>query len=122
MNAHSIFYYTRRHHKVGGIASEIVLVFNDVRFSFRLIKNSIIFFFCICLLPLHDTLFDNNHVAYFCNEKKKYIYIIQHNNIHTLIIREKDDETKWVKSKMTFWNIYIYIIQYVYGLRLCKSI
>jgi hypothetical protein len=44
MNAHSIFYYTRRPHKVGAIASEIVLVFNDVRFSFRLIKNSIIFF------------------------------------------------------------------------------
>jgi len=73
MNAHSIFYYTRRPHKVGAIASEIVLVFNDVRFSFRLIKNSIIFF-CICLLPLHDTLFDNNHVAYFCNEKK-YIHV-----------------------------------------------
>jgi len=47
------------------------------------------------------------------------MYIL-YNNIHTLIIRKKDDETKWVKSKMTFWNIYI--IQYVYGLRLCKSI
>lgn len=42
--------------------------------------------------------------------------------MHTLIIRKKDDETKWVKSKMTFWNIYIYILYNVHGQRLCKSI